>query len=776
MKTLAELWVFTRKKHRATITLVGRRHQFFVQQRCIVPYRNANIATLFTGFYFPRLLFFIDDNTDSLKKNRLDIDEYIDIDKKNGRYTLNLMSMSRSDRFKHLFHREFAAIWDVDRAWKKYGIPDVIKFCVDYENDQFFTRFSILPNAARAGIKEEAVRDIFLNKLYAESIKPMAEILKALAKENNIVRQIKKELEESGKSETEVFEALAKNDIVMWQLKKKIWELDFSELVYKNPHNIYDAYCNFAYRIYTLLGFGIDILDLSIPHSTDEFLEAGEKLRDEIMKTEIPRMTKKEYKFQAEQYEKTNHCKPTYSNLNDDWMDDRSVFTEETLEQVPEDTSKYAPKEIDRFVGQLNSGISYFRKRNHNVYSKMPYEKTEIIDINNYMTRLRQYITDENDRKEFDRLQLEGTYFEKVVFLYIQTSKPLIREHFSEDQLERIEDWCMRQSILLSLDGQDTDDDEEYFSPYETIRVATILNPEEYLLMTGPFKHVFKKVLDEAKLDKFIECLPSHFKNYHPYHSKDAFDRFFHISGHYREELYITFFEHEGSKATAIPYEQFKDLIKKVEHIINKDNVPKNINMWISYFKNAFKNEFKNSKGEEDEDKLKEFIERLSKHLMDYPFEFDSNEKFVMEHNHKEGLYREYCETAGIEGDIVVKQYFNDTLIESVIEKIIENVAPDILRLWTDCFRIVFAGEINEPQLTEFVTFISDYFKDYPLKAHYYNGNVCIDSIRLKKIYEVYCQKKGIKKSEKAMHDFDSLVKNAFDRIDGLKNDSRSKS
>jgi hypothetical protein len=224
--------------------LAGFRRQSLFRQRCIVPTININDRSILVNLLddaFPGLCFSEKNNLESL-----DILNYVCI--VDGQYLLDLVKMSRSENFGHLFHEDFSKKWDENSARKKYGRANVIRFFIDIDNEKFLSEFFKLKYANLVSIDKDAIPIIFHYGLGLN------------------------------------------ND-----QKKPIWEnWDFSKIVKHKSPTIYKAFERYAHKKYTLLGFGIIKLfkEKSLKdNNAANLLLAGNKLLDGIIMENIPKLT-----------------------------------------------------------------------------------------------------------------------------------------------------------------------------------------------------------------------------------------------------------------------------------------------------------------------------------------------------------------------------------------------------------------------------------------------------------------------------------------------------
>jgi len=469
VKIRIETPIFTEKKRRVIIAGTGGNRRFSLFQRYIlakITDFNTGELALLLGDFFPDRQFIPQKNTGG----DLDILDYIV--RENGKWTLDIRAMSRSNKknLSSLFHEEIT-LWNEKEARKKYGCADITRFFIDIENDRFYVEFSKLNNAKLADINKDDIPEKFFQVLMYE-----------------------------------------------YQEAKPVWEdWDFTKLVLHKPHNnIYKAFTYYAHWHYTLLGLGLCKLSKEEPDAvqncgTAKLFSAGEKLVDEILLEQIPKLANMgiERRF---------------------WL---RRLVQEILESVPTNTLLYAPTEKNVFENQLASAIpGFLRSKKYDFDDELnnddTYSSKEIRNIKNYMQRIEQYLDDPQDKNEYLNLKETGTYRKRADFLRRLTQKPSIRRHYSESELKIIEGFFNEKSFSLSLftplQGKEGD---------EASYLIDVLDLEEMELEEVVaarldwavfFEDVFKTDFDELSLREFIEHIPEHFDRFPLVHKKNSSD------------------------------------------------------------------------------------------------------------------------------------------------------------------------------------------------------------------------------------------------------------
>jgi len=511
LKTRAEIPIYTDKKRRAIIAQAGSRRRFFLFQRCILATFTdfiAGVLTLLLADYFPDRRFIPKNNAENL-----DILNYAV--KKNGRWTLDIEALSRSNKkyLSSLIHEE-VSLWNEKEARKKYGCADVTRFFIDVENDRFYNEFSKLENAKRANIDKDAIPEKFLQELWDKN-----------------------------------------------QESKPVWEdWDFSWLVSHKPHTIYKAFCYYAHKYYTLLGFGLSKLSEENPDalqncSAAKLLSAGNKLLDEIVTEQIPEIMN----FGIE-------CQIALLEL-----------IGEILESVPTGTSLYAPTKKDVFVRQLTSAIpGFLQNKKYGVeggdeVNSDIYDSKERKNIKNYMDRIGQYIDDDKDNYEYLNLKESGTYRKKAEFIRRLTQKPSIRRHYSERELEIIEGFFNEKSSFISLftpvQGKEGDESSFLIDHLDIDELGLKEAFVSHIEWAVFFEDVFKIQFDEPKMQIFLKCILDHFEHY-PLEVNSAGN--LKMKRYSKQMLFSTFCSVAGITVDKKLWGLFLDLIQQVIDNMNR--------------------------------------------------------------------------------------------------------------------------------------------------------------------------------------------------------------
>jgi len=383
--------------------LLNKKNKLLKKQRFIM-----HRLLLLLSRYFPGLRFFHESNV-----NGADI--LLFAHEAGGVWSLDLKEMPKSDQYKHLFHKDFSAQWDEKKAIAEYGKPDIIKFCIDIDNEKFWNEFSILYSGIKFSFDKGKVRDLFLQKLKMGD----------------------------------------KKDMPIYLLKS------FDELgLNKTARNIYKAFLVEGYKIYTHLSWGVNKLGASGDITFEEYLEAGMKHMDSITKTEIAVFSEKDKEQQKYFYYIVNNEWPEKNKfqdeLQDNWERDRAEFAQEILEMVPKGTSKYIPKTEADFIKQLKSGIGAFNNRDHNIVS-LPLSDNDMQNLRNYLEMIKNY----GGYTPADFFDTKKSTREKVDFLMDQVLKTSIGCPFSEEQRKTINEWQDSLSFDISLNTPVYDNDNQ---------------------------------------------------------------------------------------------------------------------------------------------------------------------------------------------------------------------------------------------------------------------------------------------------------------------------
>jgi hypothetical protein len=484
--------------------LAGFHRQFLYRQRCILPSTNIkwNVLEYLLDDPFPSLIFAPKGNAENL-----DILNYVR--HAGGQYLLDLVRMSRSENFARLFHEDFPALWDEDSARKKYGKADVIRFFIDMENEKFLREFSKLKNADTVNIDKEAIPNIFFDDLGYYNIDE----------------------------------------------KKPVWEeWDFSKIVKHKSPDIYKAFARYAHKKYTLLGFGLWKLFKENPNTLKNcnaaaLLLAGNKLLDGIVREEIPKITGFSIERQIAFFE----------------------LEQEILESVPEGGSIYAPTEINVFIKQLKSRIPGMSKMKFldnpdQVNHVETFSSGDRKNIKKYFEKIGQYIEAEKDFNEYHEALINGTYREKVMFLYQRIG--VIRTYFSEREVEILYGLFSTLRLPVSFDEPiKNNDNGESFLLYDILSDDKYVSSKEHLSWAVLFTDVFKQEFDAAQMKKFLECIPQHFHEYPPKYDNAGN---FNMSYYSKQQLYKTFCITAGVKEEQEMWEIFLEMIQEVIDNINR--------------------------------------------------------------------------------------------------------------------------------------------------------------------------------------------------------------
>jgi len=487
-----------------TLGLAVFRRQSLFRQRCIVPTTTINWNDLeyLLDDYFPNLIFYPPNHAENL-----DILNYVE--SVNGKYRLDLVKMSKSKIFAHLFHEDFAVFWDEAAARKKYGRPDVIRFSIDFENEKFLNEFYKLKHADMVKIDVNFVSNMFLD-------------------------------------------AMGLNNI---DEKKPVWEgWDLSKVVKHNSPGIYKAFGRNAHMLYTLLSFALwKLYEENRKALKDckaaDLLLSGKKLLDGIVTENIPNLADLSVERQIAVLE----------------------TEQEILESIPKGGSIYAPTEIKVFVRQLKSRIpSLLNLSYHDNPDQVNHVETfnsgERKNINRYMKNLGQYIGNVEDFNEYHETQINGTYREKIMFLYQWIGT--IRKNFSERELEIIYGLISKLGLPVSFDEPvNNNDNGESFLLYDITGDDKNVSSDEHLSWTVLFTDVFKQEFDETQMKKFLECIPQYFIEYPPGYDKTGN---FKMTYYSKQQLFKTFCIISGIEEEQEMWEMFLEMINEVIDNINR--------------------------------------------------------------------------------------------------------------------------------------------------------------------------------------------------------------
>ena len=407
---------------------------------------NADILTLLLRDYFPGLIFIPKNNTGNLT-----ILNYVL--EKNGKWILDLKAMSKckEKHFTCLFPKNIS-LWDEEKARKKYGCADVIRYFIDVENDKFWLEFSKIKNAEFANVDKHYIP------------------------ENFFIEMDKRTENYNGKP---VWEDWNFSGFILHKLRH-------------NPPGIYEAFDYYGHRNYTLWVFGLDKL-CSENCGNIELLKNGRKLLEESIQEHFPEMANAAIERKIAFFE----------------------LVQEILEGTSAGKSIYALPDIDFFIKQLKSRSYGLYKKNNDIDYSETYNSSERKTINNHIEKIGHFVEDEDSHSELRKLKLNGIYLEKINFLHRLIMTPSIRDHYSERELAIIHGLFLKQFQSMSLDRQliDGDDDNSY-TGYDIISDEKYLLPDDRFVWMSFFKNIFEREFDEPRLENFLECLPDHFARF----------------------------------------------------------------------------------------------------------------------------------------------------------------------------------------------------------------------------------------------------------------------
>jgi len=628
MKPSAEIEVFTGKKRRATIALVGRRRQFFVQQRCIVSIitDNHTIMGKYLGHFFPQYKFY----SEKSNLENLDILKYFH-EIAQGIWSLDLLAMFRSDEFKHLFPfpekpEYFTQHWNEGAAVKKIGSSDITKFFIYVKNDEFFRELSII---YRNLTKKENAELIVADK----HIIPEG-FLNSLGYNNDF---------------------------------RSVWEdWDFFTLVQHKPHNIYKAFEWYASKIYTLLGFGLCELYEKNPDtlkkcSVDKLLLAGYKVLDEAVKENIPERA-------------------------DFGIYRRTAFwelVEEVLESVPEGGPIYVPTEKDVFINQLKSRMaSFLKNRDYDKEGGVEDRKDTIGDedrrnINNHMDKIGQYIDDVQDYLKYQKLRECGTFRQKALFIHTKIQDKSIRAHYDDREIKTIEGFFNDLLPIKSIDEKAKNPKTgEEVSRSETIEDKTNPQPgdditrytdEEWKIF---FTDIFRQEFDEAEMAKFLEYIPDHFDKF-PLAYEEGSCLYLEMAIYSEDQLFSKYCTILNIPEDDCIKEHFRKLIRNVILNINiyrekiylalDKQILRQANGLSAIFKNIFNEKFEKLE-------LELFVKFIFDDLIKSPLYVDSTGRLDMDKNQRDKIYSKYCSLKGLKKNKEQRENFAN-LINNAIDE-----------------------------------------------------------------------------------------------------------
>ncbi|MDR2700828.1 MAG: hypothetical protein LBB72_00190 [Spirochaetaceae bacterium] len=450
---------------------------------------NAGLLLLLLNDYFPGLVFFTKNNS-----GNIGIANYVV--QKQGAWTLDIYALSKSKEkiFSSLFPQNISC-WDEAEARKRYGCADIIRFFIDTENDAFSAGFSKSGDAAKGRGKSIPIR--FFD-----------------------------ELDYSG---------------------KPVWEdWNFSSLVLhkmrRRPPCIYEAFCYYARRHYTLMGFG---LGLEV-NADDELLKSGTRLLNDAIREQIPET----------------------ANFGIDRLTAFFELTHEILESVPAGGSVYNPARLDIFINHLKIQMVNLSKNSCFGEDKKTYSASDRKTINNHIEKAEKCSTNTETLSKLRKVKLCGTYREKINLLHrIVFTMPMAKQ-YSQKERDIIHSIFLKQHKVLSLDKvYSNSENNDAFSGYDLVGDEKYVSAEDHFAWSSFFRNEFAKELDKDALEKFIECLPNHF-------SKNPFDinsdGLLTISKYSRKILFTTFCSTAGIAADNELWGPFLVLLKKVVDNINK--------------------------------------------------------------------------------------------------------------------------------------------------------------------------------------------------------------
>jgi hypothetical protein len=452
METLYKPAVFTSERRRVTINWFVITQRYLFYQRCVLQSRKKINAGILT-----LILGNYFPGLRFIPEGRAGQIEDLAITnyiiQKNGKWGLDLAAMAKSRE------KNFSSLfpgrpvpWNEAKAISTYGCPDVIRFFIDGENEKFLAEFNKLKKSAMVKISGKKVLDDFFK---------------------NINRQ-----------------------------DKCVWEdWDFSSFVLHrmrhNPSSVYEAFGYYGHRRYTLYSYGLNapLKGPPPPEACMEtrLLETGTAFLNDAIENNFPAVKNFDPEHGVVFFE----------------------LVQETLESVPSGTSMYAPTGPDVFMRQLGNKMpSLYRKlRNGDADT---YTAGERKNIKNHLKKMQDRVDDAESVAELRRVEMSGTYQEKINLLHRLLSVPSVRALYPQREIDIIHGLFLKQFRSGSLDMElnNSGDEEGSFTAYDYIGDEKYPGPDDRLVWTSFFKTEFEPEFNDNKLKVFLECLPDHFSRY----------------------------------------------------------------------------------------------------------------------------------------------------------------------------------------------------------------------------------------------------------------------
>jgi hypothetical protein len=427
----------------------------------------------------------------------------------NGQWLLDLVAMSRSKNFSHLFPDSFPLHWNDVLARKVYGCADVTRYYIDIENNKFFNELSKLKQSDVVHIDEKNIPEMFLDDLGYYDAKPV------------------------------------------WE------EWDFPKIIKHQAPSIYKAFERYAHKKYTLLGFGLMKLfrekkNASQNCSAAHLLSAGENLLNEIVLKIMPR--KINFKTEPERA-------IAFFELE-----------QELLETVSTGTSIYVPTDANTFTKQLKGRMKSFLERkflnnDEELNRQETFSSGDRKNINKYLYKIGQYLSYDEDFSAYRKVRLSGTYREKVFFIHSVIGRDSIREYFSERELKIIYGLINKISSTLSFDqAHNNNDNDESLFLHDIIQDEKNISSSEHVAWTSVFTNAFEHTFRTSQLEEFLHCIPEHFAQY-PFDYNASNN----ISMNYysRKKLFSTFCAVSNIEEDKVLWGLFNELMQQVIDKLN---------------------------------------------------------------------------------------------------------------------------------------------------------------------------------------------------------------
>jgi hypothetical protein len=144
---------------------------------------------------------------------------------------------------------------------------------------------------------------------------------------------------------------------------------------------------------------------------------------------------------------------------------------------------------------------------------------------------------------------------------------PSIRKRYASRELDIIHGLFLKQIRPLSLDKPLNDGwSEDDFTGHDIVEDGKYSRPESRFAWTIFFRNEFELEFDKPKMEKFLECLPSHFAQY-PFEIDSGGN--LRMSKYSKKTLFSTFCSATGIAEDGGLWELFLVLIRRVIDGIN---------------------------------------------------------------------------------------------------------------------------------------------------------------------------------------------------------------